>query len=50
MSIDIYPSIIHENDLSPDAVGSEIDKICHNIHEACKGWGTNVSETNPLSK
>ena len=44
MTIDFYPSIVHENDLSPDAFGSEIDDICNEIHAACKGWGTNVSE------
>jgi len=41
MTIDFYPSIVHENDLSPDAFGSEIDDICNEIHAACKGWGTN---------
>lgn len=45
MTIDLYPSIIHENDLSPDAAGSSIDDICNEIHAACKGFGTDVSET-----
>ena len=37
MSLDLYPEIIHEGDLSPDAVGSEVDEICNEIHAACKG-------------
>jgi len=36
----LYPEIIHEGDLSPESVGEEIDEICDQIHEACKGWGT----------
>jgi hypothetical protein len=45
MTIDLYPSIIYENDLSPDAAGSSIDDICNEIHAACRGFGTDVSET-----
>jgi hypothetical protein len=26
MSLDLYPSIIHEGDLSPDAVGDDINE------------------------
>ena len=37
MSIDLYPEIIHEGDLSPDAFGDEVDALCHEIHAACKG-------------
>ena len=37
MVLDLYPEIIHEGDLSPDAVGSEVDEICNEIHAACKG-------------
>lgn len=40
MTLNIYPDIIHEADLTPDAVGSEIDDVCNEIHEACKGFGT----------
>lgn len=40
MSVDLYPAIIHEGDLSPDAFGSEVDEICQEIHDACKGFGT----------
>jgi hypothetical protein len=43
MSIDIYPTIILEGDLSPDAFGSEVDDICNAIHSACKGFGTDES-------
>ena len=39
MSIDLYPSIIHEGDLSPDAFGSEVDERCDEIYKACKGFG-----------
>lgn len=38
--LNLYPQIIHDNDLSPDSVGSEIDEICDQIHAACKGFGT----------
>lgn len=40
MSLDFYPSLIHEGDLTPDACGAEIDDVCKDIHAACKGWGT----------
>jgi hypothetical protein len=36
MSLDLYPEIIHEGDLSPDAVGSDVDAICDEIHKATK--------------
>ena len=38
-SIDLYPELIHEEDLTPDC-GVEIDETCEKIHKACKGWGT----------
>lgn len=41
MTFNLYPKIIHERDLSPDAVGPEIEEACKEIHEACKGFGTN---------
>ncbi|GAX29391.1 hypothetical protein FisN_16Hh169 [Fistulifera solaris] len=40
MSIDLYPPIIHEGDLSPDSFGNEVDQVCQEIHAACKGFGT----------
>jgi hypothetical protein len=40
MSLDLYPFIVHEGDLSPDSFGSDVDDICNEIHKACKGWGT----------
>jgi hypothetical protein len=42
MTINIYPEIVHENDLTPDAFGPEIDEYCQEIHDACKGWGASV--------
>ena len=27
MAITLYPEIVHEGDLSPDAVGTEIDEV-----------------------
>ena len=42
--LNLYPQIIHDNDLSPDSVGSEIDDICNEIHAACKGFGTMKSK------
>ncbi|ACI65638.1 annexin [Phaeodactylum tricornutum CCAP 1055/1] len=41
MSIDLYPAIIHEGDLSPDSFGPEVDEICNEIDASCKGFGTN---------
>lgn len=42
MTINIYPEIVHENDLTPDAFGPEIDEYCQEIHDACKGWGASA--------
>mmetsp|Transcript_21870 Transcript_21870/g.30733 ORF Transcript_21870/g.30733 Transcript_21870/m.30733 type:complete len:346 (-) Transcript_21870:171-1208(-) len=41
LTINIYPDTIHTEakDLSQD-FGIEIDDICKDIYEACKGWGT----------
>jgi hypothetical protein len=41
MTLNLYPNIIHEGDLSPDAVGPKVEEACKEIHEACKGFGTN---------
>jgi hypothetical protein len=42
MTIDIYPEIVHRNDLSPDVgYGAEIDDDIEEIVSACKGWGSN---------
>jgi len=43
MTIDIYPPIVHEADLSPDAFGPEIDDLCEEIHSGVKGWGADSS-------
>lgn len=40
MTLDLYPDVIHEGDLSPDAFGDEVDDICNEIHAASKGFGT----------
>ena len=40
MPLNLYPQIIHQSDLSPDSVGSEIDEVCNQIAAACKGFGT----------
>jgi hypothetical protein len=40
MLINLYPEIIHDGDLSPDAFGSDVDEICEEIYAACKGFGT----------
>lgn len=39
-TMNLYPSIIHQGDLSPDSFGSDVDNICNEIHGACKGFGT----------
>ena len=36
VSIDIYPELAHEEDLTPDC-GIEIDERTKQIYEACKG-------------
>jgi hypothetical protein len=41
MSLEIYPSIVHDSELSRDIGSSEIDDVCQRIHDACKGFGTN---------
>jgi len=43
MVYNLYPDVVHENDLSPDDLGEEIDEICEEIHQACEGWGTDES-------
>lgn len=40
MSRALYPAICLDTDLTPDAVGDEINEYSTTIHEACKGWGT----------
>jgi annexin A13 len=42
MTINIYPEIVHVNNLSPDAFGPEIDEYCQEIRDACAGWGASV--------
>lgn len=42
MTIDLYPTIVHENDLSPDVgYGHEFDTDVEEIVAACKGFGAN---------
>jgi hypothetical protein len=40
MSLDFYPAMILEGDLTPDAFGPEVTELCQQIHDACKGFGT----------
>ena len=40
MSLNFYPDIVLEGDLSPDSFGTDVDAICEEIHAACKGFGT----------
>uniref|UniRef100_A0A7S3VEQ1 Annexin n=1 Tax=Chaetoceros debilis TaxID=122233 RepID=A0A7S3VEQ1_9STRA len=39
VSIDIYPELMFEEDLTPDC-GVEIDDVCEQIKTAVKGWGS----------
>ena len=39
MSYNLYPAILYEGDLSPEPLGSDVDEICQEIRDACKGWG-----------
>jgi hypothetical protein len=41
-TINIYPDLMHEEDLTPDC-GVEIDAICEEIHGAVEGWGCDKS-------
>lgn len=40
MSIQLYPDIVLEGDLSPESFGSDIDALCEEIEQASKGFGT----------
>ena len=37
VTIDLYPELAFEEDLTPDVAGVEIEERCNKIHEACKG-------------
>jgi len=37
VTISLYPALAFEEDLTPDATGSEIEEKCNAIQEACKG-------------
>ena len=39
MTITLYPAIVHDNSLSLDHGGSEVDEACEQIYNATKGWG-----------
>lgn len=39
MTITLYPAIVHDNSLSLDHGGAEVDEACEQIHSATKGWG-----------
>lgn len=41
MSLNLYPSVVHERGVSRDVASAEIDDLCQAIHDACKGFGTN---------
>lgn len=41
MTITLYPAIVHDNSLSLDHGGAEVDEACEQIHNATKGWGAN---------
>jgi len=36
----LYPNIVLKGDLSPGAVGDQVNDVVEKIHEACKGFGT----------
>eukprot|EP00548_Thalassiothrix_antarctica_P008344 CAMPEP_0194131386 /NCGR_PEP_ID=MMETSP0152-20130528/2170_1 /TAXON_ID=1049557 /ORGANISM="Thalassiothrix antarctica, Strain L6-D1" /LENGTH=332 /DNA_ID=CAMNT_0038826155 /DNA_START=29 /DNA_END=1027 /DNA_ORIENTATION=- len=45
MTIDVFPQIVHENDLSPDeGYGAEFDEAVEDIVKACKGFGSNAKK------
>lgn len=40
MSVDFYPAMVYEGNLTPDNIGSDIEEVCQEIQDACKGFGT----------
>ena len=45
MTITLYPAIVHDNSLSLDHGGSEVDEACEQINNATKGWGVSIGTT-----
>ena len=48
MSLDLYPEIIHEGDLSPEAVGSGVDEICSEIHANRRSFRASFSNSSRI--
>ena len=46
-TISLFPHSIYDEDLTPDC-GVEIDDVCTEIHEACKGWNDTKRFINAL--
>lgn len=45
MTINVYPDIVRQEDLSPDeGFGAEIDDDCEGIRAATKGWGSDAQK------
>lgn len=42
MTINLYPSVLLDGAVSSDTAGNgSNDDVCQQIHDACKGFGTN---------
>lgn len=42
MGCDLYPDIVHKENVTADDFGGDhIDHLCDRIQKACKGFGTN---------
>lgn len=39
-TLNLYPEVAFEEDLTPDDIGEDIVEKCNAIQKACKGWGT----------
>lgn len=43
-TLDLYPALAFEEDLTPDIVEDHIEEKCKTIYEATKGWGSDKKE------
>jgi hypothetical protein len=41
LPLELYPPMVHEGEISRDVASGDIDDLCQQIHDACKGFGTN---------
>mmetsp|Transcript_23827 Transcript_23827/g.33311 ORF Transcript_23827/g.33311 Transcript_23827/m.33311 type:complete len:333 (+) Transcript_23827:125-1123(+) len=44
MTLAIYPDIVTEQNLSPDAFGYEVEETANEMYDAMKGWGSDAKK------